>query len=101
MSIELYDLGDLVRCSAAFTNSAGTALDPTAVIVKVKAPDGTVTTYTYGTDPEVVRDSAGNYHIDVDADASGTWYYRFHATGTGQSADEAAFFIQPSSVVSG
>lgn len=92
--MKTYDNGDLVRCSAAFTNSDGEAVDPTAVIFKVKTPAGTETTYTYGTDAELVRDSAGNYHIDVDANESGIWIYRCYSTGTGQAADEEHFSVR-------
>lgn len=96
MSVNTYQLGDLVRCSGPFTNAAGTAIDPTAVLFEVKDPAGTLTTYTYGTDAELVRDSAGNYHVDVDANLPGTWYYRFYSTGTGQAADEASFIVETS-----
>jgi hypothetical protein len=88
-----YDKGDLVRCSAAFTNSAGTAIDPTAVLFKVKDPSGNITSYTYVTDAELVKDSTGNYHVDVDADEVGKWYYRFYSTGTGQAAGDSDFTI--------
>ena len=88
-----YDKGDLVRCAAAFTNTAGTAIDPTAVLFKVKDPSGNITTYTYLTDAELVKDSTGNYHVDVDADEVGTWYYRYYSTGTGQAAGEGTFDV--------
>ena len=49
-----YDVGDVVRCWGAFANSAGTAVDPTAVLCKVRKPDGTITTFTYGVDAALV-----------------------------------------------
>jgi hypothetical protein len=88
-----YDLGDLVRISAAWTNTAGAATDPTAVFVQVKDPAGETTLYTYGTDAALVKDSTGNYHVDVDANLPGTWRYRFYSTGTGQGAEEARFSV--------
>lgn len=94
--MDYYDKGDLVKCSGAFTDSDGNAIDPTAVVFKVKDPSGTVTTYTYGEDDELVRDSAGNYHVNVDADEMGLWYYRFESTGTGQAADEGYFRVSTS-----
>ena len=86
-----YDVGDLVRCSGAFTDADGNAQDPATVLVDVRAPSGTTTTYTYGVDAEVVKDDTGAYHIDVDVNAAGPWWYRFYATGSGQSADETYF----------
>lgn len=88
-----YDKGDLVRVAAVFTNTAGTAIDPTAVLFQFRGPGVDTTDYTYGTDTELVKDSTGNYHVDINANASGKWYYRFYATGTGQSADEDYFAV--------
>lgn len=73
-----YELGDLVRCSGAFTDSNGTATDPSAVLFDWRRPDNVKATYTYGTDAQLVKDSTGNYHVDLDADLVGTWYYRFY-----------------------
>ena len=99
MSLIGYDLGDVIRCSGSFVNSASTAIDPTNVYAKIKVPSGTITTYTYGVDAELVKDSVGNYHVDVDASTSGTFLYRFYSTGTGQAAEEAAFVVEPSLLV--
>lgn len=98
-TINTYDLGDVVRCSTArlpFTNTAGNAIDPAAVFFQVKNPSGEVTLYEYGTDAEVVKTAVGVYHVDVDADQSGTWHYRFHSTGSGQAAAEGSFVVSPS-----
>lgn len=91
-----YQKGDLVRCSAAFTNSAGSAVDPAAVRCQYKDPSGNTTSLLYGTDAALVKDSTGNYHADVDADEAGKWYYRFYSTGSGQAADEDTFTVQAS-----
>lgn len=91
-----YDLGDLVRVAATFKDTANAAVDPTAVNFKFKGPSGTITTYVYGTDAEVVKDSTGNYHVDIDADAAGFWYYRFYSTGAGQGAAEGVFVVDRS-----
>lgn len=88
-----YDKGDVVRCSATFTNAAGTPIDPTAVIFKFKTPASAITTYTYGVDAELVKDDTGDYHVDIDANAVGVWAYRFYSTGTGQAADEDIFVV--------
>lgn len=98
-TINEYDLGDEVRCSTAevpFTNTAGTVIDPAAVFFKVKNPSGTVTTYTYGVDAALVKVSTGIYRVDVDANMSGTWWYRFYSTGSGKAADERSFTVAAS-----
>lgn len=91
-----YSKGDLVRCTATFATNAGVATDPTAVIFQVSDPAGTTTTYVYGTDTQLVRSATGMYYVDVDANRSGTWRYRFYSTGTGQAADEGAFKVKDS-----
>lgn len=90
-----YDVGDLVRVSAAFT-SGGSAIDPTAVTAKVRDPSGNVTTLVYLTDGALVRDAAGAFHTDVNADEAGVWTYRFASTGTGQAAAEGTFRVRAS-----
>ena len=91
-----YQKGDLVRCSGAFTNAAGTPTDPTVVKFSFRTPTGLVTTYIYGIDVQLAKDSAGNYHVDVDCSMGGVFYYRFFSTGTGQAADESQFFVSES-----
>jgi hypothetical protein len=87
-----YNKGDLVRVSAAFTNAAGTAVDPTAVYAQYRSPNGTLTTLVYVTDEELVKDSTGNYHVDISADQAGYYSYRFYSTGTGQAASDKEQF---------
>ena len=93
-SFNTHDLGDLIRVSGVFSEQeSGDTLDPDAVYLSVRNPDGEVTTYTYGTDPEIVNDSTGHYHADIDADAAGNWHYRWWSTGTGQAAEEKRFKV--------
>lgn len=91
-----YSKGDLVRCTASFATSAGVATDPTVVRFQVRTPAGVTTEYVYGTDAALVRTAAGSYYVDVNANAVGTWRYRFYSTGTGQAADEGAFKVKDS-----
>lgn len=91
-----YHLGDLVRISGAWTNAAGTATDPAAVFAQYTTPTGVVTSLAYLIDAALVKDSTGNYHVDINANAVGTWYYRFYSTGSGQGANESYFVINRS-----
>ena len=92
----VYDKGDRVRLSAAFTNLSDVATDPTTVVVKIKDPSGNVATSTYGVDAAVVKDSTGNYHIDLDIDESGIWHHRWTGTGTIVAAGEADISVRKS-----
>lgn len=91
-----YDTGDAVRLSAAFT-VVGVATDPTIVRVKYLPPSPSVqATKIYGTDVEVVKDSVGNYHIDIEPTVAGSWLFRWEGTGTCKVAAEGAFEVRAS-----
>lgn len=91
-----YDLGDMVRVSASFTNIDGVAADPTAVTLQVRRPDTSITTYTYGADPEIVKTDVGQYRADLDIDQEGTWRFRWAGVGAVQAAHESVFYIRDS-----
>ena len=90
-----YDIGDLARVTAAFTDGAtGAAIDPTAVELTYKDPSGILTTLVYGVGA-ISKDSVGNYHADINVTLAGTWTYRWFSTGTGQAASEGLFLVRP------
>lgn len=93
-----YMVGQAVRLSVAFKNASNVATDPTAVTVRYRNPAGTTTSKVYGTDAEVIKDSTGNYHIDVSIASGqhGEWWHRWEGTGAITAADEAAFFVRNS-----
>lgn len=94
----VYDVGDLVRVSGAFTDIDDEDIDPTTVTFKFTDPSGNTTAYVYGTDPEVVNPSKGHYHVDVSLDEAGTWYYRWESGGTGQAAEEDSLVVRVSNI---
>ena len=89
-----YDVGDLVRVSLAFTDENGADADTTTVRGRFREPSGTVTTYVFGTDSELVKDATGNYHFELSPTASGEWRYRGEGTGTVQAAAEGRFVVR-------
>jgi uncharacterized protein YfaS (alpha-2-macroglobulin family) len=97
--LNIYEVGQRVRCAVTFTVN-GTNTDPTTVKAKVKDPSGNITTYTYGSDTELVKDVTGQYHIDVDTDERGEWHIRFEGTGTCMAVEESAFRVRTSFPVS-
>ena len=92
-----YIAGDLVRVSAVFT-VAGAATDPTIVRCKHKTPGGTTVTWVYLTDNQVVRDSVGVFRADIDANAAGTWNFRWEGTGVAQGAAQGSFEVTAATV---
>jgi len=93
-TVNLHDIGDLVRIVGTLTTQAGALVDPTGLTCKVLSPAGTTATHVYGVNPFPVRDSSGVYHVDVTPDAAGEWYYKFTSTGTGQAMDEGYFVVR-------
>ena len=92
-----YDIGDSIRCSVEFkARSTGTLTDPSVVTFKFKNPAGTETTYVYGTDAELVKDSTGMYHVDLDISSPGIYFYRFVGSGTVKAASESKFTVKAS-----
>lgn len=92
------DVGDLMRCEGTFLDLDDVAVDPSAVFFKFKDPSGNVTSYTYPTDGELVKEATGLYYVDVDVDEGGDWWFRFFSTGSGQAAGEGTFWAEPSEV---
>ena len=88
-----YIVGDAVTLGATFTNSAGTATDPTAVTLEVKDPSGTTTTYTYSL-AEITKVSTGVYSKAISLTASGWWYYEWQGTGTVAKVENGKFHVQ-------
>ncbi len=95
-----YNLGQVAVLSAVFEDAATEeAADPTTVTCTVIAPDGTETTYTYGTDAQLLKDSTGHYHLDQYCTLPDTWYYQFKGdgdAGTLRAADETNFTVKRS-----
>ena len=82
-----YDKGDLLRLTGTFNNASGTATDPTAVTLKVKAPGTALATYTYALS-QVTKSTTGVYYKDISLATVGTWFYRWEGTGAVESATE-------------
>jgi len=93
MAVNKYDRGTEVRLSVTFVDLSGALVDPTTVTFEVKDPSNNITSYTI---PTVVRDSTGNYHLDVLLNASGPWWYRGDGTGAFITAAEKQLTVKPS-----
>lgn len=97
-----YTKGQLIRCAVKFqTYILGvlTDVDPTNVYFKYKRPGASTITYTYNVDAALVKDSTGNYHVDVDTSlAHGKYYCKFYSTGTYQAAAKIEFCVDRDSI---
>lgn len=92
-------IGEVGVVSLSAATPSGAPIDPASVLVKIKAPDGTVTTHAYGIDAEVVRDAAGKYHMHQEFSAVGKWAWRWEV-GTPDGVVEGAINVGRSRVLS-
>src|SRR5258708_861725 len=91
---ENFAIGALVQVAGVFRNPAdNTLMDPSVVAFKFKSPAGVAITYVSGTDAQLVKDSTGKYHVNINADAAGWWYWKFYSTGSGQAAIKGSFKV--------
>lgn len=93
----VYDIGDIVRLEATFTDTGAAYLDPTLVTFTVLPPNSTGIEVTSAS-TDVIHPSTGVYYYDQLATLPGTWNYRSHSTGIGQSAGEGWFTVRHSQV---
>lgn len=92
--------GATMDIRVTFEDWANAATDPTTVTCTSLKPDGTETTYTYGTDSELTKSSTGNYMLTITASQPGQWGYRWLTTGTGTTtALEGAVHVMQSAFV--
>ena len=96
-----YEFGQGVRLTAAFQDANGNAADPTtvtfryALVTQVPPPDPTATSAAFG-GGAVVKDSVGNYHLDISGLAEGNYIYTVTGTGTVAAASRGRFRVLPS-----
>lgn len=87
-----YILGQRLRFPLEF-KVAGVLTDPTAIRFEHRAPSDTVTTtWTYPSGSEIVRDSVGKFHVDLDLDEAGRWKWRVESDGV-ETADQGSFRV--------
>lgn len=78
---------------AAFTDANGAAADPGEVYLEIRLPDKTTTTYQYGVDAALIKDSTGNYHLDYTTSTTGSYRYRWYSLVSGITADTGIFYV--------
>lgn len=87
--------GDVRVLTVTVCDRDGTPGDPTDLTFTMNEPSGTVTTYQWKTDDELVRDDDGVFHVAWPITQTGTHRYAFHSTGTNAAYEEGSFVAQP------
>lgn len=89
-----YQAGDTYPWTVTIRDATGALTDPESLIVNVRDPSGTITTYVYGTDAIIVRDSEGEYHADIPLTAPGMWVIEA-ATSNEAQVEGVQFYAAP------
>ena len=94
----LYDLGEGVYIRGSFANpQTGAPMDPSAVTVRYLPPSypaGLPIVKVYGTDPEVIHDSTGNFSLLLTADEVGLWQFRWEGENVAPAIQEGSFIVR-------
>ena len=100
-AISHLDIGDVWKPQASFT-VAGSPTDPTTLVTRLLAPDGTLTTASYSVaaltsaSTPVAKTTTGTFVYSVSLDQSGHWYVRFEGTGAAVAAEDSEAVVDPS-----
>jgi hypothetical protein len=78
----VYDKGDVVEFTATFTDSAGTAMDPSAVIFITEDPAGTQVGYHYGLSSQGNWDASTNIPALANGTGTAGHYYTVTVAGS-------------------
>lgn len=96
-----YDQYDPIKIytSTAFQDTAtSTPFDPEEVYIEVKNPAGVTTTYQYGVDAELTKNSTGDYQLVLEETPHTAGWYEYYiygqqADGTLRGADSGNFKV--------
>lgn len=92
-------VGQQIAVTATFRNATtGALVDPTTVTWIVGEPDGTETSYVYGTDSEVTKSATGTYVGTIRVEQDGQHTSRWNGTGAAVASDEEWFTGQKSNL---
>jgi hypothetical protein len=102
-SVSRYNPGAMARLVATIVSTDGvTPADASVIDIFVKDSQGTVTTYRFP-GGSVIRVGTGAYahdhQIPYSANAVGSWFYGYLATGGAQAAEEWSFIVERSFIL--
>jgi hypothetical protein len=84
------DIGDKIRITATFVNSADVATDPTTTTIIARDPSDNEASLS------VTSTVVGTHWAEVSIDESGTWWFRAKGTGAIEAAQERPFVVRAS-----
>lgn len=99
MSLD-YLIGSIVRLQVTIADAQSLALvDPGGVVLKIRKPDQTLTTLTYGIDLALVKAATGDYYADVLLNQAGHWHWRYEVSSPHTGVAEGSLRVTESLVL--
>ncbi len=92
-----FDIGDVVYIQTVVTNSGGTLINPTEVLLYLAPPSGAVGTYTLS-GGQVSNPSVGTFTYNGTVTSAGYWNVRWVGTGAADFGDQARYFARQNNV---
>lgn len=97
--MRVFDSGQLVRVYGEFVDiTTSQFVDPATVRCIYRNPNNLTTTLVHGVDNALIKDATGRYHVDLNANIAGNWFYRWESTGANQGAYEGNFSVTASQI---
>jgi hypothetical protein len=96
--MSIYDIGDNIRISSIFTNTANTTGDPSTVLFFWRDPSGLTGVVQYLSGSSLVREKTGVYYIETSLGVAGTFRFRWESTGLYAGAEEGSLTIRHSRI---
>ena|SRR5688500_10122660 len=90
------NIGD-IRTESLNIQVGGVDTDPTTLTLYVRKPGVAYTTSIYnqgGQTYTIVKDSVGDYHVDITIDTAGIWHGEWVSTGPGAGSEEFRFRVR-------
>jgi hypothetical protein len=97
----IYEIDTDIQINGEFIDSlAGVYIDPTVITLFMLNPNGVTSSFNFpGT---ITRDSLGHFHQQLIPSVSGTWTYKWQATGAAIcTSPDTTFTVKPSLLIPG
>ena len=89
----IFDIGDVAYIQTVVTNSVGSVVDPSEVLLYLAPPTGAVGTYTLSAG-QVGHPSTGTFYYNGTVTQAGYHNVRWVGTGAADFGDQSRYFVR-------
>ena len=88
-----FDVGDVAYIQTIVTNSGGTVVDPSEVLLYLAPPTGSVGTFSLS-GGHIGHPGTGTFYYNGTVTVAGYWNVRWVGTGAADFADQSRYFAR-------